>query len=182
MKKKILLTINVLILILLLPLVGCNKKHTHTYEDTYSYDDAGHWYKSTCKHDLKKDYGTHTYEVSIISPTNADDGYTLHKCSVCGYSYKDTYTDALLKTYNITYNLDGGTNSESNPVSYNRETDTITLKDPTKTGYTFTGWTTDTITSPTKNLTIEKGSTGNKSINTKTLIVNKIFFFIISLL
>ena len=163
MKKKILLTINALILILLLPLVGCNKKHTHTYEDTYSYDDAGHWYKSTCKHDLKKDYGTHTYEVSIISPTYETGGYTLHTCSVCGYSYKDTYTDVLLKTYNITYNLDGGTNNNSNPASYNKETDTIYLKDPTKTGYAFTGWTTDTITTPEKNLTIEKGSTGNKT-------------------
>ena len=171
MKKKILLTINVLVLILLLPLVGCNKKHTHTYEDTYSYDDAGHWYKSTCKHDLKKDYGTHTYEVSIVDPTYDELGYTLHKCSVCGYSYKDTYTDVLLKTYNITYNLDGGTNSDSNPASYNRETDTITLKDPTKTGYTFTGWTTDTITSPTKNLTIEKGSTGNKTFTANWALI-----------
>ena len=140
MKKKILLTINVLILILLLPLVGCNKKHTHTYEDTYSYDDAGHWYKSTCKHDLKKDYGTHTFEVSIISPTYDELGYTLHKCSVCGYSYKDTYTDALLKTYNITYNLDGGTNNLSNPSTYTIEDPNIELESPTKEGYEFLGW------------------------------------------
>lgn len=43
--------------------------------------------------------------------------------------------------YKITYNLDGGTNSSSNPSTYNIESDTITLNAPSKTGYTFTGWT-----------------------------------------
>ena len=135
MKKKILFIIGVLALIVLFPLVSCENKeseHTHIYED------------------------------SVVDPTYETGGYTLHTCSVCGYSYKDTYTDVLLKTYNITYNLDGGTNNNSNPASYNKETDTICLKDPTKTGYAFTGWTTDTITTPTKNLTIEKGSVGDK--------------------
>ena len=232
MKKKILLTISIFALILLLPLVGCNKKHTHTYEDTYSYDDVGHWYKSLCDHDLKKDYSAHTYTDSIVSPTYETGGYTLHTCSVCGYSYKDTYTDVVLRgynitynldgginndnnpstytledtitlenptkvgytfdgwkynaknvitidtsvasditldavwdsiTYTITYNLDGGTNSSNNPVSYTIESDDITLESPTKSGYTFTGWTTDTITTPTKDLKIEKGSTGDKT-------------------
>ena len=39
----------------------------------------------------------------------------------------------------ITYNLDGGVNNEENPsaISYG---ETITLKDPSKTGYTFDGW------------------------------------------
>ena len=42
--------------------------------------------------------------------------------------------------YSITYNLNGGTNSDENPVSYNVETETIILKEPTRAGYSFEGW------------------------------------------
>ena len=72
------------------------------------------------------------------------------------------YAVCSKKSYTITYNLDGGTNNTSNPLGYDVETATITLQDPTKTGYTFTGWTGEEITTPTKNITITKGSTGNK--------------------
>ena len=41
--------------------------------------------------------------------------------------------------YTISYNLNGG--SANNKSSYNIETDTFTLSNPTKTGYTFAGWT-----------------------------------------
>ena len=34
----------------------------------------------------------HTYKTTVVSPTYAAQGYTLHKCSVCGTSYKDKYT------------------------------------------------------------------------------------------
>jgi len=42
--------------------------------------------------------------------------------------------------YDIYYNLDGGTNSESNPLTYTVADDTINLISPIKTGYTFSGW------------------------------------------
>ncbi|MDE7130743.1 MAG: InlB B-repeat-containing protein [Lachnospiraceae bacterium] len=44
------------------------------------------------------------------------------------------------KTYDITYKLDGGTNSGYNPSTYTVETETIVLKDPYKTNYIFDGW------------------------------------------
>ena len=44
--------------------------------------------------------------------------------------------------YTIDYNLNGGINSSSNPSSYTIE-DSITLKNPTKPGYTFKGWYSD---------------------------------------
>ena len=44
-----------------------------------------------------------------------------------------------IESYTITYvNVAGATNE--NPASYNVETETITLKDPAKAGYTFEGW------------------------------------------
>ena len=85
-----------------------------------------------------------------------------------------TYTPV---TYSITYNLGGGSVS-GNPTSYNIESAAITLKNPTRTGYTFTGWTGNNGTTPQTSVSIPSGSTGNKSytanwkINTYTLTYN----------
>ena len=66
------------------------------------------------------------------------------------------------KNYNISYTLNGGT--ATNPTSYTAESDTITLNNPTRTGYTFTGWS-GTGLSGTNNMTvtISKGSTGART-------------------
>ena len=47
------------------------------------------------------------------------------------------------KNYSISYELNGGTNNSENPVSYATGNDAIALKDPTREGYTFVGWFTD---------------------------------------
>jgi len=38
----------------------------------------------------------HEYKTSVIAPTVSEEGYTLHECTICGYSYKDDYKDKLL--------------------------------------------------------------------------------------
>ena len=35
----------------------------------------------------------HKYTTSVVAPTPTQQGYTLHTCSVCKYSYKDNYTN-----------------------------------------------------------------------------------------
>ena len=45
-----------------------------------------------------------------------------------------------INSYDITYDLAGGVNSPENPTSYTIESGLITLKDPTRVGYTFVGW------------------------------------------
>ncbi|MFR7884930.1 MAG: fibronectin type III domain-containing protein [[Eubacterium] siraeum] len=40
----------------------------------------------------------HNYITEIVNPTYDNEGYTLHKCTKCGYSYKDNYTPALKLT------------------------------------------------------------------------------------
>ena len=64
--------------------------------------------------------------------------------------------------YNISYNYNGGTNP-GNPATYNTNTNTFKLKNPTKIGYTFKGWTGSNGNTPQTTVTISKGSTGNKS-------------------
>ena len=68
-----------------------------------------------------------------------------------------------MDTYAITYDLNGGT-AEGNPDTYTIETGAFTLKNPTKSGYTFTGWSGTGLTGENNlTVTIEKGSTGNRS-------------------
>jgi len=43
-------------------------------------------------------------------------------------------------TYNIIYNLNGGTNDGSNPSTYTPDSDDIHLADPSRDGYEFRGW------------------------------------------
>ena len=64
--------------------------------------------------------------------------------------------------YKITYELNGGLLNKPNPSAYSPETETFTLNVPTKTGYIFKGWTGSNGNTPQVNVTIEKGSYGNK--------------------
>ena len=66
-------------------------------------------------------------------------------------------------TYFITYVLNGGTNNSANPEEYQVTTATFTLQAPTKTGYTFVGWTGSNGTTPQTTVTIEQGSTGDRT-------------------
>ena len=78
------------------------------------------------------------------------------------------YATWTADTYTITYNLYEGENNPANPRSYTIETSTITLSSPTKTGYTFGGWYTDSNFSTDKKVTeIKTGSTGNITLYAK---------------
>lgn len=64
--------------------------------------------------------------------------------------------------YSITYNLNGGTVT-SNPDSYTIETESFDLNNPTKEGYSFSGWTGSNGDELQTRVTIERGSTGDKT-------------------
>jgi len=67
--------------------------------------------------------------------------------------------------YTITYNLDYGAlpTGVTNPEKYTIETESFTLNNPTKAGYEFLGWTGTGFNDATKDVTVAKGSTGDRS-------------------
>ena len=67
-------------------------------------------------------------------------------------------------TYTITYDLADGTLADgaTNPASYTVESESFTLTNPTRDGYTFTGWTGTDLDEATLTATIPAGSTGNR--------------------
>jgi len=112
----------------------------------------------------------------VIQPTDPTRaGYTFagwYKEPACTTSWNfltDTVTSTLTLyarwtavSYTITYQLDGGTNDPDNPSSYSVESAAITLKNPSKAGYTFAGWSGTDVTDVQMNVTIPAGSTGNR--------------------
>ena len=73
-------------------------------------------------------------------------------------------------SYTISYNLDGGTVA-GNPTNYTVE-DAVTLVNPTKDGYNFTGWTGTGLTEATTTVTIAKGSTGDRTYTANWEVAN----------
>lgn len=86
-------------------------------------------------------------DVSIYSGSNGERSYTA------------TWTPI---DYSLYCYLNGGTSDEANPTTYNIESDTITLINPAKPGYSFAGWTGTGLDAKTETVTIPTGSSGNK--------------------
>ena len=112
---------------------------------------------------------------SVTFTMRADEGYELTALTVDGRTVQpegDTYVIQSLMndisvaatyapiTYQIAYNLAGGV--ADNPLTYNIETETFTLANPTREHYVFAGWTGTGLDKPAETVTIEKGSIGNR--------------------
>ena len=80
--------------------------------------------------------------------------------------YKAYTANYVPTTYTITYDVNGGTLSGSDPTEYTIESEDITLTSPTKVGYTFSGWCSDKALSKASS-TIPSGSYGNKTFYAK---------------
>ena len=110
------------------------------------------------------------YTFTGWSGTNIDDISTevkINKGSIGNREYKAHFTPI---EYTITYDLDGG--EATNPSTYTIESEDIIINNPSKEGYTFTGWSGTGITNRVNNLVIKKGSTGNKEF-TANYDINK---------
>ena len=75
----------------------------------------------------------------------------------------DVYAQWQVITYDITYDLAGGSVATANPTEYNIETATFTLTNPTRVGYEFTGWTGTDLMEKTTTVTVATGHWGDRS-------------------
>ena len=68
-----------------------------------------------------------------------------------------------IEMYTIDYELNGGAleAGKTNPATYTLETAAFRLEEPTRTGYTFAGWTGSNGTTPQTDVGIAQGSIGN---------------------
>lgn len=145
-----------------------NREYTATWtanEYTVTYDAAG----GTVSSETQKVY--YDSDVEYLIPERA--GYNFlgwYENATKHENEKWTRTSDLtlvakwdILTYEIKYELGGGANHSDNPASYKVDSDTITLNDPSRTGYIFTGWTYEGQDTPTKSVTIAKGTTGEKT-------------------
>ena len=81
-------------------------------------------------------------------------------------SYPLAANDLNIKTYTITYNLNGGTNAAANPEVYYASSPDITLADAVRDGYRFDGWYSNA--GLTNRVTvISSGSIGNRTLYAK---------------
>ena len=107
---------------------------------------------------------TYTEEKALTKNTFVREGYVFLGWAASNAAVKAEYTDEQVvskltakangevhlyavwsvQEYNIIYmNMEGATNASDNPTRFSAENNVITLHDPSKTGYTFGGWYTD---------------------------------------
>ena len=103
---------------------------------------------------------THSFgEWRIIKQhTDTEPGIEERTCSICG----KVEQREVWEGFKITYVLNGGTNNTANPESYYK-TAKITLKAPSRRGYTFAGWYSD----PKFKKKVTTVSGGNRTVYAK---------------
>ncbi|MBQ6266713.1 MAG: InlB B-repeat-containing protein [Clostridia bacterium] len=96
--------------------------------------------------------------------TNAQyQGDPVTAISTTDYGRKDFYAKWIPDAFGITYYLDGGTVDPANPTSYNYDTESFMLRNPTRPGYSFDGWTGTGINGSSYYVEIPQGSTGDRA-------------------
>ena len=109
----------------------------------------------------KKISHEHTYETEVVAPTCTEQGYTLHTCTGCGDSYKDTYVSALGHSY--------GEPSWDWSEDYTNATATFTCTNDSDHVDTLTATVTDEVTTPATCTTDgEKDCTATVTFNNQT--------------
>lgn len=111
------------------------------------------WFKTNASADAGESFYKNSSSSSWTDVTTASSLVNYGNISVKGLT-----NNSSVGKYTITYNMNGGTNSSSNPAWYLSNSGTITLKTPTRNGYHFLGWYTDS--SYTTKVTSISGSMG----------------------
>ena len=117
----------------------------HTW-GAYTHDSNAHYHECSVCHTTESE--VHSFTDTVVAPTASQQGYTRHTCDVCGYSYDDAIVPALGYDYTVTFSVLGDTSAIA-PMTSNTNTG-ITLPTCADIGsYTFRGWVTSAINTPT---------------------------------
>lgn len=102
--------------------------------------------------------------------TSAQGSWQQNATYAAGTSVTGRYGDVTLTaqwtkdTYPIAYDLGGGSVATPNPATYQYDTPDFTLNNPTRTGYTFVGWSGTGLTgNDNQTVTVATNSTGARS-------------------
>ena len=137
--------------------------HTHSYGAWTSNNNGTHSRTCSCG---DKQTANCTYRDVVTAPTSTSQGYTTHTCTVCGYSYKDSYTNPVTTNYTVTFSVPSGvTAPASQTVAANSYVTLPTASAPS--GYTFKGWVTSAVSDTTTMPSYLTGSykvTGNVTL------------------
>jgi len=113
--------------------------------------------------ELAKGYSAPSTWTKVSGTANAEGAKYRVSSKTVGTSAVNFGTiNATETSYTLTYTLNGGSVT-GNPTSYTINSNTFTLKNPTRTGYTFTGWSGTDITNTSTSVSVTKGSIGNRS-------------------
>lgn len=129
--------------------------------NSYTYNIV---YKSSSGVQLGTDTISKNYNTTNTVSPKTFTGYTSPSSQSIQWNSTSAKTITFTYTpisYNVTINCNGGNGVSSR--TYTIETTTFTLGTPTRTGYTFNGWTGSNGTTAQKTVSISKGSTGDKS-------------------
>ena len=144
--------------------VHFNKNHddaTGTMGDqTFTYNKSQKLTANAFTHNGYTFIGWSTTADGSVSYTN---GQSVNNLTTQNGAVVNLYAVWQLNTYSITYDLNQGSVATPNPTSYTVASDAITLVNPTREGYTFTGWTGTGLNGPTMTVTIPQGSVGDRS-------------------
>ena len=94
--------------------------------------------------------------------SNASTSVSILHGSTGDKEYTANFVDADDDIYPITYDLKNGSlaTGKTNPSTYTKNTETFTLNNPSKTGYSFDGWTGSNGLVPNTNVSVIKGTRG----------------------
>ena len=98
----------------------------------------------------------HDYNGVVTPPTATQQGYTTYTCSNCGHSYVGDYVDALGETFYVSFSVPAGVTAIETMACGKSGITLPTANAPE--GYTFAGWSAQTVETTTTMPTILSGS------------------------
>ena len=109
---------------------------TTVYEEYSASQHKVYSYCSTCNHSVGSiSYASHSFT------TSTSGGVITKTCSVCGY------VETSKQTYTVSYNANGGSGAPSSQTKTHGTTLTLSSVKPTRSGYSFLGWSTSSTAS-----------------------------------